>query len=120
MKSALTAAIIFVTGLTATSSASAQPATRPFHTCMAAEIQARLEAHQSLRLRAERVSLEGDTLRLTGRASVWFDDTSVQAEEIVINQSTKAVALTTVRRISIGARSRCAPPPSSMPRVEYR
>jgi lipopolysaccharide export system protein LptA len=73
-----------------------------------------------LRLSAEKVNLAGDTLRLTGRAMVRFDDTSVVADEIVINQASKQVELTAVRQIFIGARSRCAPPPSSRPRVEYR
>jgi hypothetical protein len=107
--------------LGADSSASAQGGgARPWNDCVAAEIQARLVSQQPLRLSAQRVSLEGDTLRLTGQASIAFGDTTVQAEEIVIDQSSKQVALTTVRKIFIGARSRCAPPPSSRPRIEYR
>jgi lipopolysaccharide assembly outer membrane protein LptD (OstA) len=93
---------------------------RPWNDCVAAAIQARLVAQEPLRLSAEKVNLEGDTLRLTGRAMVRFDDTSVVADEIVINQASKQVELTAVRQIFIGARSRCAPPPSSRPRVEYR
>jgi hypothetical protein len=51
---------------------------------------------------------------------VRFEQNTVIAEEIVINQSTKRVELTRVRQIYIGEKSRCAPPPSSLPRVEFR
>jgi len=69
--------------------AAAQGTTRPWNDCVAAEIQARLVSQQPLRLSADKVSLEGDTLRLNGNAR-------------------------------IGARSRCAPPPSALPKIEYR
>ncbi|HET9266733.1 MAG TPA: hypothetical protein VFO31_01165 [Vicinamibacterales bacterium] len=99
--------------LAATASAPAQ--TRP--ECMAALIQARLGAQQPVRLKAENISLTGDTLRLTGRAKVWFDDTTVQADEIVIHQSSKRVEFKGSRKIFFGSDSPCAPPPV---KVQYR
>ena len=98
--------------------AAAAPApgqTRP--DCMAALIQARLGAQKPVRLKADHVSLTGDTLRLTGRAKVWFDDTTVQADEIVIDQSSKRVELKGSRKIFFGSDSPCAPPPV---KVQYR
>ena len=99
--------------LAATVPAPAQ--TRP--DCMAALIQARLGAQKPVRLSAENVSLTGDTLRLTGRAKVWFDDTTVQADEIVINQSSKRVEFKALRKIFLGSGSPCSPPPQ---KVQYR
>jgi len=100
--------------------AAAQGTARPWNDCVAAEIQARLVSQQPLQLSADKVSLEGDTLRLNGNARIRFDDTTVIAEEIAITQSSKSVELTHVTRIFIGARSRCAPPPSALPKIEYR
>ena len=68
--------------------------------CVAGLIQARLGAQKPLRLSAENVSLTGDTLRLAGRAKIWFDATTVQADEIVINQSSKRVEIKALRRSS--------------------
>ena len=99
---------------------SAQPSVRPWNDCLATEIQDRLMAQQPVRLSADKISLEGDTLRLTGNARVRFDDTTVIAEEVIINQSSKQVDFTRVRRIDIGSGSRCAPPPSAFPKIEYR
>ena len=99
--------------LAATLPAPAQ--TRP--DCMAALIQARLGAHKPVRLSAEHVSLTGETLRLTGRAMVRFDDTTVQADEIVIDQSSKRVEFKGPRKIFLGGSSPCAPPPV---KIEYR
>jgi len=70
-----------------------------------------------VRLSAENISLTGDTLRLTGRAKVWFDDTTVQADEIVINQSSKRVEFKGPRKIYFGSESACAPPPQ---KIQYR
>ena len=85
--------------------------------CMAAVIQARLGAQKPVRLSAENISLTGDTLRLTGRAMVRFDDTTVQADEIVINQSSKRVEFKGPRKIYFGSESACAPPPQ---KIQYR
>ena len=84
---------------------------------MAALIQARLGAQKPVRLKADNVSLSGDTLRLTGHAKAWFDDTTVQADEIVIDQSSKRVELKGPRTIHFGSDSPCAPPPV---KVQYR
>ena len=56
-------------------------------------------------------------LRLTGRAKVWFDATTVQADEIVINQSSKRVEIKALRNVYLGGDASCAPPP---PKVQYR
>jgi hypothetical protein len=42
-------------------------------------------------LSAETITLTGDVLRLSGGAMVRFDDTSIRAAEIVVNQVTKDV-----------------------------
>ena len=120
MRSALTAVVALATGLATMSPVRAQSGTQPWHDCVTTEIQDRLLSQQPVRLSAENISLTGTTLRLSGRASIRFDDTTVRAEEIVIEQASKAVTLTTVRNIFIGARSRCAPPPSARPRIEFR
>jgi hypothetical protein len=120
MKRGLTTVIVLVTGLATTSPVLAQGGAKPWNDCVATEIQERLVAQQPLRLAAQNVSLDGDTLRLTGRATVRFEQTMVIAEEIVIHQSTKRVELTRVRQIYLGGGSRCAPPPSAVPRIEYR
>jgi lipopolysaccharide assembly outer membrane protein LptD (OstA) len=120
MKSTVAAIATLVFGLAGWSTVSAQDQNRVWHACVAMEIQERLLSQQRVRLSADKVTLEGDTLRLTGQASIRFDDTSVRAEEIVIDQSTKTVMFTTVRLVSIGASSRCAPPPSALPRIEFR
>jgi len=99
--------------LAATLPAPAQ--TRP--ECMTALVQARLGAQKPVRLSAENVTLTGDTLRLTGRAKVWFDDTTVQADEIVIDQSSKRVEFKGSRKIFFGSDSPCAPPPQ---KIQYR
>jgi len=120
MKSALTAVVTIVTGFTAMSPVSAQSSARPWNDCVSTEIHDRLVSQQPVRLSADNVSLTGDTLRLSGRATVRYDGTTIQAEEIVIDQSSKQVVLTTVRRIMLGSGSRCTPPPSLLPKIEYR
>src|SRR5262245_29190495 len=116
MKSTLTA----VVALALVSPVSAQSPVRLWNDCVKTEIEERLVAQQPVRLSAERISLEGNTLRLSGNASISFEGTRVKAEEIAIDQASKHVAFTTVRNILIGSGSRCAPPPSSLPRIEYR
>jgi len=121
MKRALTTTIALVTaGVATTSPVLAQGGAQPWHDCVAAEIQDRLVAQQRVRLSAQNISLDGDTLRLTGNARVRFEQTAVIAEEIVINQSTKRVELTRVRQIYLGSGSRCSPPPHALPKVEFR
>jgi hypothetical protein len=121
MKRALTTVIALVTaGVATTSPALAQGGAQPWNDCVATEIQERLVAQQRIRLSAQSISLDGDTLRLTGNARVRFEQTAVIAEEIVINQSTKRVEFTGVRQIYIGSGSRCAPPPSAVPKIEFR
>ena len=120
MRSALTAVVALATGLATISPVWAQSGAQPWHDCVTTEIQDRLLSQQTVRLSADNISLTGTELRLSGRASIRFDDTTVRAEEIVIEQTSKQVTLTTVRNIFIGARSRCAPPPSSFPKVRYR
>jgi len=48
---------------------------------------------------------------------VWFDDTTVQADEISIDQSSKRVEFKGPRKIFLGNDSPCAPPPV---KVQYR
>jgi lipopolysaccharide assembly outer membrane protein LptD (OstA) len=85
--------------------------------CVATLIQARLAAQKPVRLSAQNVSLTGDMLRLTGHAKVWFDATTVQADEIVINQSSKRVEIKGLRNVYLGGDTSCAPSP---PTVRYR
>jgi hypothetical protein len=120
MRSALTAAVVLATGFATMSPVRAQSGAQPWHDCVTTEIQDRLLSQQPVRLSADNISLTGATLRLSGRASIRFDDTTVRAEEIIIEQASKEVTLTTVRNIFIGARSRCSPPPSARPRIEFR
>ena len=120
MKSALTAVVVLMTGFATVSLVSAQSSARPFFDCVATEIQERLLSQQPVRLSADNVTLTGDKLQLSGQASIRFDGTMVRADEIVIEQSSKQVTLTTVRRILIGSSSRCAPPPPAPPKIEFR
>jgi hypothetical protein len=120
MKRGLTTVTALVTGLATTSPILAQGGAQPWNDCVATEIQDRLLAQQRVRLSAQNISLEGDTLRLSGNARVRFEQTAVIAEEIVIRQSTKRVELTRVRQIHLGSGSRCSPPPHAMPKVEFR
>lgn len=120
MKSARTTVFALMTASLAVSPLSAQSSfVNLWNACVKAEIQDRLRSQQPVRLSADRISLEGDTLRLSGRASIRFNGTTIEAEEVVIEQASKEVVLTTVRNVSIGSGSRCAPP-SRRPRVEFR
>ena len=119
MKRGLALVVALVSGL-ATPPVSAQDGATLWNDCVATEIQDRLVAQQRVRLSAQNISLDGDTLRLTGNARVRFEQTAVIAEEIVINQSTKRVELTRVRQINLGSGSRCSPPPHCLPKIEYR
>lgn len=98
--------------LTAISSAKAQDR----RACFATLIQARIESRQPIRLSAETVTLTGDTLRLTGRAWVRFNDTSIRAEEVVLHQTTKRIDLVGNVNAFLGSGSNCGRPP----RIEFR
>jgi len=82
---------------------------------LTALIRARIESQQPVQLSAETITLTGDTLRLAGRALIRFSDTSVRAEEIVVNPVTKRIDLLGTVNAFLG--SDVAPP---APRIEFR
>lgn len=120
MQCALTAVVALINGLVAVSPISAQSSARPWNDCLATEIQDRLVSQHPVRLSADSITLAGNTLRLSGKASVRYDRTTIRAEEIIIDQSSKRVEFTRVRQIDLGSGSRCAPPPSAPPKIEFR
>ena len=61
--------------------------------CLAALIQARVESRQPVRLSARTITLTGDTLRLSGRARIWFDDVSILADEAAFDRTAKRIDL---------------------------
>ena len=93
MRKAVSVAVVLGIALLAISSATAQNDRSEGKARLTALIQARIEAQQPVRLSAETITLTGDTLRLAGRAMIRFNDTSIRAEEIVVNQVTKRIDL---------------------------
>jgi lipopolysaccharide assembly outer membrane protein LptD (OstA) len=84
-------------------------------------VEARLRTQQQVTLSADSITLTGDALRLVGHARVRFGDAWINADELVIDQSTKRVQL--VGNVRADLRSSAAgvlgtrPPP---PRIEYK
>jgi lipopolysaccharide assembly outer membrane protein LptD (OstA) len=93
MRRAVSVAVILSIALLASSSATAQKNSSEMNAQLTALIRARIESQQPMRLSAETITLTGDTLRLAGRALIRFNDTSIRAEEIVINPVMKRVDL---------------------------
>jgi len=116
MRSALMIAAASGIALMAISSARAQGSRTEMNACFTSVMRTRIESQRPMQLSAETITLTGDTLRLTGRAWVRFNDTSIQAEEVVLNQATKRIDLAGNVNASFGSASPCARPP----RVEFR
>ena len=93
MRKAVSVAVILGIALLAISSATAQNDRLEGKARLTALIQARIESQQPVRLSAETITLTGETLRLAGRPMIRFNDSSIRAEEIVVNPVTKRIDL---------------------------
>jgi lipopolysaccharide assembly outer membrane protein LptD (OstA) len=93
MRTAVATVVILSLAVTTGSSSMAQRGGSEVTARLIAVIRDRLDRQQPLRLSAGSITLSGETLRLTGRAMIRFDDTSIRAEEIVLNPTTKQIEL---------------------------
>ena len=110
LATALGLALVTTTGALAQDNAAGR------HRCLEELIQAKLQAQQPVRLSATTVTLTGDTLRLAGRATVRFDDTTIRFEEIVLNQSSKRITF-----VGNGTVFNAVPPcAGELPKIEFR
>ena len=116
MKNALIVAAALGIGVLAVSYATAQGSRQEMNACLAEMVQRRIQSQQPVQLSAETITLTGDTLRLSGRAWIRFNDTSIRADEAVINQATKRLELAGSVNTFLGSASDCAAPP----RLEFR
>jgi lipopolysaccharide assembly outer membrane protein LptD (OstA) len=116
MKRALIVAAVFSVGVLAVSYATAQGSRQEMNSCLAEMVQRRIQSQQPVQLSAETITLAGDTLRLSGRAWIRFNDTSIRSDEAVFNQATKRLELVGSVNTFLGSASDCA----AVPRLEFR
>ncbi len=119
MRKAASVALILGIVLLAISSVTAQKDRSEMNARLTTLIRARIESQQPVQLSAETIALTGDTLRLAGRARIRFNDTSIRAEEIVVNPVTKRIDLLGTVNAFLGSDvvSDFVPP---APRIEFR
>lgn len=93
MKRAASLGVILGIALLTVSSVTAQRTRVEQNAWLTALIQSRIESQRPVRLSGETITLTGDTLRLAGRPMIQFGDTSIRAEEIVVNSVTQRIDL---------------------------